>query len=334
MPKDEQLPTDTVESLGRYLPERVTVPADKTEVTQYLEGSLALSVKDPPFLEPYVFFNEQPGKPQNHNSFLRLFQTFPRMDPTVQEVVQELLVRPIQAIGPNNPRLLGYLKNYPEGAETLVLKILNVFTDGMRPAPSIIGLVKTLLADRGADARFLMFIISEMDKVNKIRRSSFRTTLNKSITPPLFPPGRDHPPPPETGGNIEWDPRTKRVGSPNVHIHHRDYPANKYEPDPRRTEQASCTKGVDDPVARHGIRSRPEKGERRFVCQSLFSLMEGTFFFFSFSDFFVSSAISICFNLPDIFKSEVLVSVMQHYLDAKTLPMLFVWTVRTFGSLY
>lgn len=41
----------------------------------------------------------------------------------------------------------------------------------------------------------------------------------------------------------------------------------------------------------------------------------------------MSVAISICFNLPDIFKSEVLASVMQHYLDAKTLPVLFVWTV-------
>ena len=91
------------------------------------------------------------------------------MDPTVQEAVQELLVRPIQAIGPNNAKLLEYLKNYPEGAETLVLRILNVFTEGTRPAPSIINLVKTLLADRGADARFLMFIISEMDKVSNFR---------------------------------------------------------------------------------------------------------------------------------------------------------------------
>lgn len=38
-------------------------------------------------------------------------------------------------------------------------------------------------------------------------------------------------------------------------------------------------------------------------------------------------AISICINMPDIFKSEVLASVMQHYLDAKVLPMLFLWTV-------
>lgn len=32
--------------------------------------------------------------------------------------------------------------------------------------------------------------------------------------------------------------------------------------------------------------------------------------------------------MPDIFNSDVLVSVMQHYLDAKTLPVLFLWTVR------
>jgi symplekin len=166
MPKDEEPSTDTIESLGRYLPQRITVPADKTEVTQYLEGSLALSVKDPPFLEPYVFAKGQERWSTNSLTTLRrLFQTFPQMDPTVQEVVQELLVRPIQAIGPNNPRLLEYLKNYPEGAETLVLKILNVFTEKTKPAPSIISLVKSLLADRGADARFLMFIISEMDKV-------------------------------------------------------------------------------------------------------------------------------------------------------------------------
>jgi hypothetical protein len=62
MPKDEQPSADTVESLGRYLPERVTVPADKNEVTQYLEGSLALSVKDPRFLEPCVLANETDRK--------------------------------------------------------------------------------------------------------------------------------------------------------------------------------------------------------------------------------------------------------------------------------
>jgi symplekin len=95
------------------------------------------------------------------------------MDSSVQEVVQELLVRPIHAIGPKNSKLLEYLKEYPEGAETLILKILSVFTEGSRPTPNIVTLVKGLVADRGADARFLMLIIGEMDKVIIIVYVSF-----------------------------------------------------------------------------------------------------------------------------------------------------------------
>lgn len=87
------------------------------------------------------------------------------MDPTVQETLRELIIRPINAIGPNNAKLLGYLKDYPEDADSFVLSILNAFTDGSRPPPSVVSLVKTLLAEKGADARFLMLIIGEMDKV-------------------------------------------------------------------------------------------------------------------------------------------------------------------------
>jgi len=51
-PKEDEPTPESTGTLGRYLPEHVTIPADKTEITQYLEGSLALSVKDPSFLEP------------------------------------------------------------------------------------------------------------------------------------------------------------------------------------------------------------------------------------------------------------------------------------------
>lgn len=68
-------------------------------------------------------------------------------------------------MGPNHPKLLSLLRNYPEGAENLALRILHIFTDGQRATPSIVNLVKYLIAERGADARFLMLIIAEMDKV-------------------------------------------------------------------------------------------------------------------------------------------------------------------------
>jgi symplekin len=97
-----------------------------------------------------------------------LFQTYSKMETTVQETLREIIIRPIHAIGPNNPKLLGYLKEYSETADSFVLGILNAFTDGNRPPQSIVSLVKTLLAEKGADARFLMLIIGEMDKVGHV----------------------------------------------------------------------------------------------------------------------------------------------------------------------
>lgn len=44
---------------------------------------------------------------------------------------------------------------------------------------------------------------------------------------------------------------------------------------------------------------------------------------------FSETAINICFSMPEIFKPDILASVMQHYLDSTTLPLLFLRTVRT-----
>jgi hypothetical protein len=46
-------------ALGRYLPEQLSIPANQNEVVQFVEGSFALSVKDPSFLEPYVILISQ-----------------------------------------------------------------------------------------------------------------------------------------------------------------------------------------------------------------------------------------------------------------------------------
>jgi symplekin len=79
--------------------------------------------------------------------------------------MQGLITALIKSLGPNHPKLLSLLRNYPDGAENFALRILHIFTEGQRVTPSIVNLVKYLIAERGADARFLMLIIAEMDKV-------------------------------------------------------------------------------------------------------------------------------------------------------------------------
>lgn len=253
---EESTSDPAMEELGPYLPPTPTLPADKNEITQYVESSLALSVKDPSFLEP-------------------LFETYSKMDSTVQDALHELLTRPIQAMGPN-AKLLGYLKSYPEGAERLVLRILNIFIESGRPTPSVFTLVKTLIADRGADARFLMLIISEMDKPEIVKHlPKLVDTLN---------------------GTAENRALVRQMFTSIVEIPQLTNTNQVREAQSRLLTPKELMIQLHDMETEVGLPKAKE-------------------------------AISVCFNMPEIFKSEVLASVMQHYLDAKALPMLFLWTV-------
>lgn len=87
------------------------------------------------------------------------------MDVTVQEAVQELITALIRSLGSNHGKLLTLMRNCPPGAETLALRVLTIFTENGRPGAQLVALVKALINERDLDARFLIPIIAEMDKV-------------------------------------------------------------------------------------------------------------------------------------------------------------------------
>lgn len=87
------------------------------------------------------------------------------MDVTVQEAIQDLITALIKSMGPSHSKILTLLGTFPSGADTLALRILTIFTESGRPSPTIVSLVKSLISERDLDARFLIPIIAEMDKV-------------------------------------------------------------------------------------------------------------------------------------------------------------------------
>lgn len=87
------------------------------------------------------------------------------MDESVQQTIQQLVTPLVRALGQNHQKLLSLLRTFPPGAETLALRVLNIWTENGRPSHSIVNLVKTLVNERDLDARFLIPIIAEMDKV-------------------------------------------------------------------------------------------------------------------------------------------------------------------------
>jgi hypothetical protein len=87
------------------------------------------------------------------------------MDVSVQDAIQDLITALIRSLGPTHGKLLTLLRTFPPGAETLALRVLTIFTENGRPNATLVALVKSLITERDLDARFLIPIIAEMDKV-------------------------------------------------------------------------------------------------------------------------------------------------------------------------
>lgn len=106
------------------------------------------------------------------------------MDVTVQKAIQELITALIRSLGPNHGKLLTLMRTCPPGAESLALRVLTIFTEHGRPSAQLVALVKGLISERDLDARFLIPIIAEMDKVCRpLYVSSLAEYLSTSLCP-------------------------------------------------------------------------------------------------------------------------------------------------------
>ncbi|KIO25859.1 hypothetical protein M407DRAFT_24815 [Tulasnella calospora MUT 4182] len=133
-----------------YLPPELVIPAEKSVVLQHIELLLGLAVKSQGFLK-------------------QIFDAYCRMEPSVQDSLQALIVPLVRTLGPNNSTLLDLLREFKPEAESLALRILSIWTENTRPTPGIISVVKDLLAERELDPKFLIIIIGEMDKADILK---------------------------------------------------------------------------------------------------------------------------------------------------------------------
>jgi symplekin len=97
------------------------------------------------------------------------------METSVQEAIQQLITALIRSLGSSHGKLLTLMRTSP-GAESLSLRILTIFTENGRPSAQLVALVKAMMNERDLDARFLIPIIAEMDKVRGSISWSFLLT--------------------------------------------------------------------------------------------------------------------------------------------------------------
>jgi symplekin len=67
------------------------------------------------------------------------------------EAVQDLIAALIRSLGPGHGKLLTLMRTFPPGAETLALRILNIFTEQGRPNARLVALVRGLISEWDLD---------------------------------------------------------------------------------------------------------------------------------------------------------------------------------------
>ncbi|KAJ1042382.1 hypothetical protein NDA11_002419 [Ustilago hordei] len=111
-----------------------------------------------------------------------IFMAYPRTPKFVQDAIETHIVNLIRALGPNHPRLLTLLGNFPDGADSLALCILKTLTEKSR-TPALVSLVKELVDTRDVDPRFLVPIMADLDKAEIMKRLPRVVTILGSRAP-------------------------------------------------------------------------------------------------------------------------------------------------------
>ncbi|KAJ1025131.1 hypothetical protein NDA16_002637 [Ustilago loliicola] len=143
--------------------EESTHPVDRDDVLRFVELPFSLCTKIPDMLD-------------------EIFMAYPRTPKFVQDAIETHIVNLIRALGPNHPRLLTLLRNFPDGADSLALCILKTLTEKSR-TPALVSLVKELVDTRDVDPRFLVPIMADLDKAEIMKRLPRVVTILASRAP-------------------------------------------------------------------------------------------------------------------------------------------------------
>jgi len=117
---------------------------NEQDVLRLIELALVLSVKQPSF-------------------FAEVVRIYPLVPAPVQAAMQKHVTPVARSVGPNSTALLDVLREYPDGADTLVVAILRILTD-KNHTRALAELVQHLCAHRGLDVEFLLPLVAHLDR--------------------------------------------------------------------------------------------------------------------------------------------------------------------------
>ncbi|KAF9114409.1 hypothetical protein BGX27_010880 [Mortierella sp. AM989] len=252
---------------------------------------------------------------KNHSLLEVLFTHYASYDPLVQRVIRQKIQPLIKSIKSDSPKLLALIRDFPAGAEMLALRIIFILTDGVQPSPGLVSAVQNAVIKHDLNARFLIPIIGGLD------RDAVFLCLPRIV------------------GLLKGTERERRTvtevfikiltGNGSVSGQASGHPLPTMF-DNRNSNTSGAGSSVQ-PQPKVSISSTQTRGPIMSPSELLIELhaLEDTVGWKA-----ACEAMDICFNHPEIYKSEIIAVVLQQLLDQPTIPSLFMRTVIQAITLY
>lgn len=118
-------------------------PVSAGNISQYTEMAFALTRRDEDLLD-------------------KIFALYPSLPSSIQDSVEDMLTPLVRALGPTK-KLLDILRAFPKGSTKLALRVVQTLA-AQGSGPVLAPIIRSLLADRTLDPRFIIPVIDHLDK--------------------------------------------------------------------------------------------------------------------------------------------------------------------------
>uniref|UniRef100_A0A8C4MZF0 Symplekin scaffold protein n=1 Tax=Eptatretus burgeri TaxID=7764 RepID=A0A8C4MZF0_EPTBU len=124
--------------------------------------------------------------PVNHRLIHELAAVYTEAIADIKRTVLRVLEPPIRGMGMGSPELLLLVENCPKGAETLVTRSLHILTEKVPPSPDLVSRVRDLYHKRVPDVRFLIPVLTGLEKKEVIEALPRLIKLNPIVVKEVF----------------------------------------------------------------------------------------------------------------------------------------------------
>ncbi|XP_072163939.1 symplekin-like [Diadema setosum] len=124
--------------------------------------------------------------PLNHKLIHELANVYVGATADVKRSVLRVLETPVRGVGMTSPELLLLVETCPKGAETLVTRMMHILTDKTSPSVELVKRVKDLYHKRVSDVRFLIPVLTGLEKKDVIAALPKLIRLNPIVVKEVF----------------------------------------------------------------------------------------------------------------------------------------------------